>query len=149
MGAVTGSGSNVRREYFRLEYIQIGAVIAMIEKAKGMGIEHGAALVLCRKKMNQGMSWPIFDFVDNTFFGTRTNYFAIAMAKLAVAMRLGVDSGTIKEGLLAGETGYRGCLVRFVTVECENWEIYTAFSGGTEDQDVEIASLGMRMLFPK
>ena len=114
-----------------------------------MGIEHGVALIFCRKRNDQGISQPKFGAVDNMFFGFRTNYLAIVMAKLAVSMRLGVDSGTVTTGLLAGETHYRGGLVRFMLVDYEKWEIYTAFSGGTEDQDVEIAESGMKMLFPE
>ncbi|NCP47201.1 hypothetical protein GW844_02310 [bacterium] len=134
---------------FANEYIQIGALTAMISMAKSMGIEYGVALVLCRKKNDQGISYLKFDAVDNTFFSIRTNYLAIAMSKLAVSMRLGVDSGTITEDLLAGETGYRGCKVRFEVIGYEKWEIYTSFSGGTEIQDLEISKLGMAMLFPK
>jgi hypothetical protein len=137
------------KKLFANEYIQIGALTAMISKAEGMGLVHGTALILCRKKSNQGISNLIFDSVNNDFSGLRSNYFAVAMAKLAVAMRLKVDSGTVTEGLLVGETHYRGCLVRFVMVDYENWEIYTAFSGGTEDEDVEIAQFGMDMLFPE
>ena len=131
------------------EYVQACALVGMIFKAKSMGIEHGVALLLCQKKGEGGISGPKIESVNNDFYGIRTNYFAIAMAKLAVAMRLGVDSGTIVDGLLAGETRYRGCLVRFQVVKSEKWEIYTAFSGGTEDQDVEIAQFGMKMLFPE
>jgi len=137
------------KKLFANDFIQIGALTAMISKAKSMGIEHGVALVLCRRKGDQGMSNLKFDAVNNAFFGIRTNYQAMAMAKLAVAMRLGVDSGTVTEDLLAGETRYRGCLVHFVLEDYENWEVYTAFSGASEDEDVEIASLGMAMLFPK
>jgi len=58
---------------FANEYIQIGALTAMISMAKSMGIEYGVALVLCRKKNDQGISYLKFDAVDNTFFSIRTN----------------------------------------------------------------------------
>lgn len=91
MGAVMGSGGNVRHRYFQSEHLQIAALVAMISTAKSMGIGHGVALVLCRRRGDKGVLDLKFDAVGNTFFGIRTNYLAIAMAKLAVAMRLGVD----------------------------------------------------------
>lgn len=74
-----------------------------------------------------------------------TNYFGVAMGKLAMMMATGENSSAMGGNIPVGEMPYRGGLVRFEG----KYRIYVGFSGGTEDQDVEIAQMGMEVLFPK
>ena len=74
-----------------------------------------------------------------------TNYFGIAMEKLAVMMGTGYRSGHFKGTLRRGESPYRGGLIR----QDGDYMVYVGFSGGTEDHDVEIAEFGMNTMFPK
>lgn len=73
---------------------------------------------------------------------TGTNYLAVAMAKLSEMLSTHTNSGSKIRPVKFGEVGYRGGLFRRVgnTIVC------TAFSGGTEDQDVQIAQKGLENL---
>ena len=143
---------NDRSQYFKSEYMHIGALVAMESVAKNRGVERGVAFILVKPKhessgeirfriVNKEMvREPLGREVEAVEAGT--NYFGVAMTKLAVMMALDVDSGSVKSHLKKGETPYRGGLIRFI----QDYVIYVGFSGGTEDQDVEIAQAGMKML---
>ena len=156
MGAVMGSGSNVRSEYFKSKYVQIGALTAMIFKAKSLGVNKGVAFVSVQEASTNIRSLQ-FAIVEKTFVRNPplddsigegdpgTNYFGIAMEKLAVMMGTGYRSGHFEGTLRRGESPYRGGLIR----QEGDYMVYVGFSGGTEDRDVEIAKFGMEMMFPK
>ena len=136
---------------FANEYIQIGALTAMISIAKRMGIEHGVAFISVQEARTNIRNLQ-FAIVEGRFQRDSrgegdlgTNHFGIAMEKLAVMMGTGYRSGHLPGSLRKGESAYRGGLLRQEGDYC----VYVGFSGGTEDQDVEITESGMKMLFPE
>lgn len=72
-----------------------------------------------------------------------TNYFGIAMSKLAYMLSTREDSGSQARPIKFGEVSYKGGLI--VTTQ-EGSGIYIGYSGGTEDQDVQIANKGFSTL---
>lgn len=70
-----------------------------------------------------------------------TNYLGVALEKIAVMKATSMNSGVFQK-VKNGETKYRGGLVQ--VVGC--YTVYVAFSGGTEDQDVEVAKIAMKSL---
>lgn len=72
-----------------------------------------------------------------------TNYFGIAMGKLAYMFAATTDSGTIIRPLRNGESQFRGGLIIQTS---EGTLIATGYSGGTEDQDTQIAMKGLTTL---
>ena len=72
---------------------------------------------------------------------TGSNYFAVAMAKLAEMLDTFENSGTVPERLVKkGELGYMGRLC----LQLPNglWA-FTFFSGGTSKEDIVISQAGM------
>ncbi len=72
-----------------------------------------------------------------------TNYFGIAMSKLAYMLSTHENSGSQTRPPKNGEVPDRGGLV---VITKENSGIYVGYSGGTEDQDVQIANKGLSTL---
>ena len=147
-----GSG-NARREYFQSEYVPVLALIGMIKTAEYLGVEKGVAFILAQKKDDESGNVH-FRVVNKKIIrlpridgsGDKgTNYFGVAMGKLAMMMATEQNSGPMGGSIPTGEMPYRGGLVKFEG----RYRIFVGFSGGTEDQDVEIARTGMAMLFPK
>ncbi|HJY98893.1 MAG TPA: hypothetical protein VJ227_04215 [Patescibacteria group bacterium] len=68
-----------------------------------------------------------------------TNYFGIAMSKAAFSLATHQDSG-VPTVLRYGEVEYRGSI--FLPLP-DGVEVVFFFSGGTEDEDVEIAKAGL------
>ncbi len=138
---------------FSSEYLQNEALETMVQKAMEIGVHRGVAFVLVKsKRAPSGIVQ--FKVVNNVLVrrartddsnDVGTNYFGIAMEKLAIMMALGIDSGLVKNHIKKGEVPYRGGLIRFE--DKMGYVIYVGFSGGTEDQDVEIATIGMQKLF--
>ena len=135
---------------FELDSWQVFSLRVMVKHARNLGLTKGVAFVSVQK-WNKEMGGVRFMAVGKNFQrepnpsieGDKgTNYFGIAMSKLAVMMATELNSGTFKERFKKGEVPYRGGLVRKV----REYKIYTGFSGGTEDEDVEIAELGMTSL---
>ena len=156
MGAVVGSGCNVRSGYFKSEYIQVAALTAMTHTAMRLGLEKGVAFISVQKARTniRNLQFAIVKktFVRNAPFEDSigegdpgTNYFGIAMEKLAAMMGTGYRSGHFEGTLRRGESPYRGGLIR----QDGDYMVYVGFSGGTQDQDVEISEFGMKMLFPQ
>ena len=79
---------------------------------------------------------------DRGVSDTGTNYFGVAFTKLAEMLSTAENSGWASRPTKVGETGYRGGLI---FVDEEGSKCF-AFSGGTEDQDVEIAKAGAAVL---
>lgn len=71
-----------------------------------------------------------------------TNYLIGSFAKIAESIRTAWGSGQGQSPLLRCEFGWRGSLVAWDGDQ----EIYTGFSGGTPEQDVQIAQAGQRHL---
>ncbi|OGM82423.1 hypothetical protein A2376_03025 [Candidatus Woesebacteria bacterium RIFOXYB1_FULL_47_31] len=72
-----------------------------------------------------------------------TNYFGIAMSKLAYMLSTETDSGSGIRPVKNGEVSYRGGLI---LVTQEGSRICGGYSGGTEEQDLQIASKGLSRL---
>ena len=128
------------------------ALVAMEKEAKIMKLPAGVAFV-ATQQLNGKMGEVRFLVVKNTLVrmpvvGTEgdagTNYFGVAMMKLAVMMAYQVNSGVMRLEVKKGEVSYRGGLMRYFG---GLW-IYVGFSGGTEEQDVEIAKVGLSVLLP-
>lgn len=129
------------------------ALAAMTLKAKYLGLERGVACVSIQK-LGDDSGEVLFQIVNKTMVrpprydgsgDTGTNYFGVAMGKLAMMMATGMMSGSMGGGIPTGEMPYRGGLVRTE----KNCRIFVGFSGGTEDQDTEIAIMGMKKLMGK
>ncbi len=140
-----------RSKYYRSEYYQVAILVAMATVAQRMGINKGVAFVMVKSKRD-ALGNPRYIVVNEVLVrepvgrevemvDPGTNYFGAAMGKLAYMLAKGVDSGT-KDQTHKGEMPYRGGLVK----EVDDDQIYIGFSGGTENQDVEIAEFGMKML---
>lgn len=71
-----------------------------------------------------------------------SNYFGIAMEKVAFMLSTSADSGMRVRHLRKGESPHRGGLA----FRYSDLYIYIAFSGGSEDQDVEISEAAARFL---
>ncbi|HBC44764.1 MAG: hypothetical protein UX01_C0019G0003 [Candidatus Collierbacteria bacterium GW2011_GWB2_45_17] len=155
MGAVMSSGGVRRGRYFQSTFTQNFALIAMVQLAESLDVKKGVAFLLVQERGSDSGE-VLFQVVNNVMIRrpsndeflageAGTNYFGVAMGKLAVMMDTDANSGSLIFYLRKGETPYRGGLVKFEG----RYRIFVGFSGGTEDQDVEIARTGMAMLFPK
>jgi len=140
----------MKKEMFLTEVWQKYALRKMVVHAKSLGLTKGVAFLSVQKKGQKILNVK-FATVDGVFqrksYGgddRGTNYFGIAMGKLAVMMAYHVNSGFLagEEAPKNGESRYRGGLV----IDIGKYTIYVGFSGGTEDQDVEIATTGMDMM---
>jgi hypothetical protein len=131
--------------------VQNPALINMIQKAKEFGLDKGVAFVAIKGKKDR---FPRVAFTvlqlerdpdpEKGENDTGTNYFGVAMAKLAVMLSTGRSSGPPEvRPLKTGEVAYQGGIVLNPDGDCE---IYTGFSGGTERQDLEIAIVGGKTL---
>jgi len=140
-------------ERFEKDVQQMFALRVMVNAAEMLGLTKGVAFVSVQKKRDAEYNQEVrFLVVNNTIQrepsslikdDTGTNYFAVAMSKLAVMMGSnGRNSGYPELRPKNGEVVYRGGLVR----EVGEFFIYTGFSGGTEDEDVGIADMGMGIL---
>lgn len=126
------------------------ALIVMHTIAKEEAIENGVAFVLAQREGDDfpRVAFRVLGNIERDPDSSRgaddtgTNYFAVAMSKLADMMSSHTDSGHLKRPLKFGEVPYRGGLIKKV----EGGFLYTGFSGGTEDQDVAIAKKGMNTL---
>ena len=125
------------------------ALRAMVLHAKALGVNKGVAFVSVQHLNGQTLTIECA-VVNNTFQrechgwdDKGSNYFGIALEKLAVMVSTDLNSGFVPpEKLKNGESPYRGGLVRKVG----GYFVYTGFSGGTQDEDVEIATAGMDLL---
>jgi len=131
-----------------LNCVEKDALAAMKLNAQALGVQ-GVAVVLTTDKKG-GSRWdPLMEVVgrfhreadeSKGVDDTGASYAAVAWSKVAEMLDTGRNSGTTgRRKPKKGEFGYRGGLVEVV----RGLKVYIAFSGGTEDQDVEIAKAGM------
>jgi hypothetical protein len=132
--------------------LQEDALRAMKKKAKDLDIHRGVAITFIYVESPADFHEPSWTRVegkhsrdpDPTREGdTGANYLAVAFVKLAVSFATGMSSGNPVIPLRFGELSLRGCLTDFSET---GYRIFAAFSGGTEDQDVEIAQAGLNFL---
>lgn len=128
-------------------------LLAMIEKAKKLGIQKGAAIVygnIFYQTLNfapveitgkdQGY-YSYFRPPDHINRGSNdqgTNYLAYAAGKLFHSFRTFKDSGS--KDVLKGESAAKGSIILGQFPNC----VIFAFSGGTEEQDLQVARAGYR-----
>lgn len=74
---------------------------------------------------------------------TGADYLSISWSKIAEMVLTGVESGTSNRPAKKGELKLRGGRTRWTNTT----RIFTGFSGGTEDQDVLIATAGMDAMY--
>lgn len=126
-------------------------VEVMLEKARELGVE-GVCMALITAPGKPQPWKPSISYTGK--FGrsadplkgegdTGANYLAVCLSKWAEGEDTGTDSGTtVNRVPKKGEFGYRG----YVTKTSCGHTLKTSFSGGTQDQDVEIAQAGIEAL---
>jgi hypothetical protein len=126
------------------------ALSEMWAEASNMRITTGVAAVLVWKDQEE---FPAIHFCTMDSIerdpdpkrkpnDTGTNYLAVAIAKIAKMTSTHRDSGKTPRPLKKGEWPWCGGL----TCRKIGYDLYVAFSGGTEDQDTTIAHVGMDIL---
>jgi hypothetical protein len=73
----------------------------------------------------------------------KVNYLSIASSKAAEMAETHLNSGSGIRGPKMGEFGYKGGLIRKV----KSGYILAVFSGGSSEQDVDVATKGLELLF--
>lgn len=123
------------------------ALAAMQAKSEELKVEGVAVVLICTR--DDGSFQPRFAIMgrmerdpdpskDPT--DTGVNYIGVALTKLAEMFLTGKNSGTSGKPVKKGELGFRGGKVVY---EKDDF-FYTAFSGGTQDEDVLIAEAGQK-----
>jgi len=117
------------------------ACAAMLNKAQEMGVEGVVAAAL-----NQGDNLQMTIEVASTkgfeIVVDKNNLMAIALAKVAQSVRTGNNSG--EQPAVLGENEWRGAVIDDDLLAKGKIHLVCAFSGGSEEQDVEIATTGLK-----
>jgi len=118
------------------------AVTAMVAKAQELDVNGVAVAAL-----NATAPEPMFISIEarctnNSLEEDRQNLLAIALAKVAQCLRTGLNSG---QEAIEGENQWAGGVIDQELLSEANTQLVCAFSGGTEEQDVEIANVGLRI----
>lgn len=144
MGAVMGFNSVRKRLDFMEEHTYIGSICAMISKANSLYVSSGVAVYLVEKSRPDGISTIYYEAVNRSFYDEHGNYLSSAMAMIATMKALQTPTGDDGTRLVKGELVRKGGLLKIVG----GYTIYIAFDGSCrEEQNLEIARLGMAMLF--
>jgi hypothetical protein len=129
-----------------LECFEKAALEAMQAYAANLGITGVAGILVIKKGAN--LDDPLVPKLltcerfyrapqrDRGAEDTGTNYLAIVLSKIAQMVRTGLDSGYC--GNYHGEHDYKGGMIRYL----KNLIVMTAFSGATEEDDLDIAKAG-------
>lgn len=72
-----------------------------------------------------------------------TNYFCVAFSKIGEMISTGMNSGNSSIVPKKGELGYRGGIIW----RNQNFIFYLAFSGGTEEQDLDCVNSAEKAFF--
>lgn len=124
---------------------------------EGLRAMHQEAVILGVKKGVAFLSvWPFFSVDPRVAFRViqtlerdrdpdsevdlGTNYFGVAMSKLAYMLSTRTNSGSGVRPVKYGEVAYKGGVM--LTTE-DGSGIYVGYSGGTEEQDLQIAIKGL------
>ncbi|PIR43397.1 hypothetical protein COV24_03050 [candidate division WWE3 bacterium CG10_big_fil_rev_8_21_14_0_10_32_10] len=126
------------------------AIFAMKAKAHELGIEGAGGIVLVKEgAFTEGVVMPALFAVGEFTRGPKNgddgaNYLAVALSKFAEMMDTNMHSGLApNRPVKKGEFGYRGGLVHFFR---NGWLIKAFFSGGSAEQDCEVAIEGIKAL---
>lgn len=136
-----------------LPVIEERALDAMIAIARELGLKKGVATILILK---DGADLARVAFQSINGIGsierdpdparggsdTGTNYLAMALGKIAEMVSTHTDSGTMPRPAKRGEPGVGGGR----TTRVMGGYVYAAYSGGTTEQDDQIAAVGMEVL---
>ena len=125
----------------------------MVRKAEGLGANKGVAAICVRKVGETHGSLQFLavkDKIERPSNGKPddlgTNYFGVAMAKLAIMMATDMPSGTYKSVVKRGEVAYKGGVMgSYLSL----YKVYVAFSGLSEDDDVKVAEVGLKAMLPE
>ena len=88
------------------------------------------------------MSWISKMKVVGTLTNEKANFLGIASSKASEMADTHLDSGSGVRGIKSGENGYKGGIIRKVN----SGYLIAAFSGGSGQQDVEVAKAGLDWL---
>lgn len=121
------------------------ALDIMQRHAEALGV-HGAA-VAAYLEDRETLDWQVDLRIVEVMKvinadGKGYNFVGVVFQKACEAMDTHQNSGSKVRPTLAGECGWAGSL----TEEVGKGYVLTAFSGGTSDQDVEIAAQGLAYL---
>lgn len=138
-----------------IDCVKTATLAAMVAKAEELGVQ-GVAWVLIRTPEEDSeipSLWMPFVAVVGRFYreadsnkgdgDTGANYFNVAASKIGEMLETGLPSGTADRPSRKGEFGYKGGVIYILE---DDTVLHTAFSGGTEAQDVQIAEAGMTLL---
>jgi hypothetical protein len=124
---------------------------AMEEKAAELTVQGVAAFMIIPDDEESGQEWyPFLRIIGRFHRGpdsdraegdSGANYAAIAFTKIAEMVRTGRNSGESGAWTPKGEFGYRGGIT-WTRTDTEGARFFLAFSGGSEDEDVEISIIG-------
>lgn len=137
-------------EFFR--DLQNDALLAMQKRASELGVHRGVATAFILTDSPRGLRQVAWLAVEGKYErgpdhrkegDTGVNYLAVAFAKLSQSLSTDMASGQAVRPMRYGETPYRGGLPGRSS---SGLDVYSAFSGGTETQDVEIAQAGLDIL---
>lgn len=128
------------------------ALREMIRKAQELGANKGvAAISVCKMGQPNGAIHflAVNEKIERVSNGrpddVGTNYLGVVMAKIAIMMATGVPSGTYVHSVKRGEVPFKGGLIG----EYSLFKVYVAFSGLSEDDDVIVASVGLKAMLPE
>lgn len=145
-------------KHFKREDNEVLALDAMQEKANELEIKGVACILIVQ---GNELTWrPVLRRMGRIERDPDTskdpkdsgaNYLAIVCSKIAEMVSTGQNSGSKIRPGLRGELEVRGGITRRDSREALgrtiNYRLFTAFSGGLEDEDVVIATAGMDALF--
>ncbi len=113
----------------------------MKETALGMSVK-GVALIAFIPG-DTALTWTSKMQVVGAIKNASANYLAIAYSKAAEMADTYLDSGSGSRGILHGEFGYMGGVIKKV----DSGYILAVFSGASGEQDLEIAGAGLEWLY--
>ena len=146
MGAITGEGDFV----YLGELAQDRALEAMLKKAEEIGLDKGVAFIVVQKKGQQGhrIAYTVLEVERDPNLDKAgdigRNYFGTVMLKLAQMLATYENSGPSDDRpLKAGEVDYEGGIV---FEPDDDHIVLIGYSGGTEEEDVDISLIGKTKL---
>ena len=116
------------------------ALDVMAKEAEGRGMKGVAVIAFMPDGVPQG--WHSRMRVVGGFVQGKSNVLGIAYGKVAEMANTLEDSGLAGRTPLKGEYGYRGGAIRRVP----GGHLLAAFSGGSSDDDLAVANLGLDVL---
>ena len=126
--------------------VAMDALTQMVERAKAIDVQTGVAKIAVTHSdypdhvLEHSLINGVIARVD-TGENEHINYAGVVSAKIAKMMRTGQPTGG-RDDDFEGEVPYRGGMI----LSRNKYIIYVAYSGGTEDEDVEISKVGAQVM---